>query len=177
MFSSVIGFHSSERCTDRHLNTSLKTNQRPHYWYISHYHRHTHNLQTYVRRPWLIVLLTRIFIQCSCLIASPRGYESALWRTQMLLPNAGRKIPDWLSCGFIQCANIQVLIARSITASVHKFGGCGYDDKHYQRKKTYRTNIKHDCLFSSLYIIQSTSLEKVVLFREGTGVFCRLRLK
>ena len=25
-------------------------------------------------------------------------------------------------------ANIQVIIARSVTASVHKFGGCGYDD-------------------------------------------------
>ena len=26
------------------------------------------------------------------------------------------------------CPEVQVLIARSITASVHKFGGCGYDD-------------------------------------------------
>ena len=71
----------------------------------------------------------RIFIQCSCLIASRRGYESALWRTRMLLPNAGRKIADWLLCGFIQCTNIHVL-ARSLTASVQKFGGCGYDDAY-----------------------------------------------
>ena len=27
---------------------------------------------------------------------------------------------------FIQCANKQVLITWSTTASVHKFGGCGY---------------------------------------------------
>ena len=67
----------------------------------------------------------RIFIQCSCLIGPPRGYESALCRTRMLLPNAGRKVADWLLRGFIQCANIQVLLARSITASVHKSGGCG----------------------------------------------------
>ena len=46
----------------------------------------------------------------------------------MLLPKGGRKIADWLLRGFIQCANIQVLIARSITASVHKLGGCEYDD-------------------------------------------------
>ena len=45
----------------------------------------------------------KISIQCSCLIAPPRGY---------------------------QCANIQVLIARSITASVHKFRGCGDDDAY-----------------------------------------------
>ena len=69
-----------------------------------------------------------IFIQCSCLIAPPRGYKSALWRTRLLLPNTGRKITDWLLSGFIQCANIQALLARSITASVHKFGGCGYDN-------------------------------------------------
>ena len=71
----------------------------------------------------------RIFIQFSCLIAPPHCFESALWRTGMLLPNAGGKIADWLLRGFIQCANIQVLIARSNTASLHKFGGCGYDDK------------------------------------------------
>ena len=40
----------------------------------------------------------------------------------------GKKIADWLLRGLIQCANIQVLIALSITASVHKFGGCGYGD-------------------------------------------------
>ena len=73
-----------------------------------------------VGKPW-------IFIQCSCLIAPPCGYESALWKTWMLLPNAGGEIADWLLRGFIQCANIQVLIARSITASVHKFGGRRYD--------------------------------------------------
>ena len=73
----------------------------------------------------------RIFIQYSCLITPPRGYESALFRTRMLLPNAERKIADWLLRGFIQCANIQVLIARSITASVHKFGGGGYDDESH----------------------------------------------
>ena len=38
---------------------------------------------------------------------------------------------EWLLRGFIQCANIQVLIARSITASVHKFGGGGYDDESH----------------------------------------------
>ena len=70
----------------------------------------------------------RIFIQCSRLIAPPRSYESALFRTRVLLPNAGRKVADWLLRGFIQCGNIQVIIARSITASVQKFGGCGYDD-------------------------------------------------
>ena len=64
-----------------------------------------------VGKPW-------IFIQYSCLIAPLRGYESALWRTRMLLPNGGRKIADWLVRGFIQCANIQVHIARSITASL-----------------------------------------------------------
>ena len=69
-----------------------------------------------------------IFIQCSCLIAPLNGYESALilWRTCMLLPNAGRKLTDWFLRGFIQCANIQVLmITWSITASVHKFGAVG----------------------------------------------------
>ena len=30
--------------------------------------------------------------------------------------------------GFNQCANIQALITWSITAFVHKIGGCGYDD-------------------------------------------------
>ena len=70
----------------------------------------------------------RIFIQCSCLIAPPRGRESALCRTRMLCPNTGRKVDDWLLRGFIQCAYIQVIIARSITASMHKFRGCGYDD-------------------------------------------------
>ena len=70
----------------------------------------------------------RTFIQCSPLIAPPHSYESALCRTRMLLPNAGRKIADWLLRGFIQCANIQVTKARSIAASVHKFGGCGYED-------------------------------------------------
>ena len=42
-----------------------------------------------VGKPW-------IFIQCSCLIAPLCGYQSALWRTRMLLPNAGRKLADWL---------------------------------------------------------------------------------
>ena len=64
----------------------------------------------------------RIFNKCSCLIAPLCGYESALWRTRVLLPKAGRKVADWLLRGFIQCVNVQVLIARSITASVHKFG-------------------------------------------------------
>ena len=63
----------------------------------------------------------RIFIQCTCLIAYPCGYESALWRTRMLLPNTRKKIADWLLRGFIHC--IQVLIARSITHSMHKLGG------------------------------------------------------
>ena len=40
----------------------------------------------------------------------------------------GRKVADWLLRGFIHCANVQVIIARSITASARKFGGCGYDD-------------------------------------------------
>ena len=74
-----------------------------------------------VGKPW-------IFFQCSCLIAPLRGYGSALWRTRMLLPNAGRKIADWLLRGFIQCANIQVIITWSIRTSVHKFRGCEYDD-------------------------------------------------
>ena len=76
----------------------------------------------------------RISIQCSCLIAPPLCYESALLRARMLLPNAGRKIADWLLSGFIKCAYIQVRIAKSITASVHKFGGCGYDDGYLHVK-------------------------------------------
>ena len=55
----------------------------------------------------------------------------------MLLPIAGRKIADWLLRGFIQCANIQVLLAQSIMASVHKFGGCVYDDASYQTLTDY----------------------------------------
>ena len=52
----------------------------------------------------------RIFIQCSCLIAPLRSYESALGRTRMLLANAGMKIADWLLLGFIQCANLHHLM-------------------------------------------------------------------
>ena len=61
----------------------------------------------------------RILIQCSCLIAPLRDHESALWRTRMVLPNTGRKIADWLLCGFIQCANLHVRTLWSIAASVH----------------------------------------------------------
>ena len=68
----------------------------------------------------------RIFIQWLCLTALLRGYDSPLRRTRMLLPNAGRMISNWLSRGFIQCANMQVHITWSITTSVQKFGGCGY---------------------------------------------------
>ena len=92
-------------------------------------HRHTHHPQTYVRKPWLIVLENLGY--SSNVHAWLPLYESALWRTQMLLTNAGRKIPDWL-CGYIQCANLQVLITWSITASVPTFGvwvWCGYDDE------------------------------------------------
>ena len=71
---------------------------------------------------------SQILSQCSCFTAPLNGYESALWWTRMLLPNAGRKFADWLLHDFIQYANIQVLITRSITGSVQKFGGCVYDD-------------------------------------------------
>ena len=94
-------------------------------WAMDQSHRCTHGLKTYVRRPWLIVLGN---LGYSMFMPDCPSAWSALWRTRMLLPNAGRKIADWLLRGFIQCANIQILIARSITASVHKFGGCGYDD-------------------------------------------------
>ena len=52
-----------------------------------------------------------------------RGYESALWWTRMLLPNAGRKVANWLLCGFIRCNNI--LTARLITAPCISSGAVG----------------------------------------------------
>ena len=98
----------------------------------------------------------RILIQCSCLIAPPRGHESALWRTQMLLPNAGRKIADWILRGFILYANIHVRIARSIAASVHKFGGCGYDDglnrlQHKARQQSLFSETTNYIIYSISY--------------------------
>ena len=71
-----------------------------------------------VGKPWIL-------IQCSCLIAPLCGYESALWRTQMLLSNAGRNIADWLLRGFIQCANLRVLLPWSIKASAGYFRAVG----------------------------------------------------
>ena len=68
-----------------------------------------------VGKPW-------IFIQCSYLIAPPRGYESALWRTRMLLTNAGRKITDWLLRDLSQCTNLCILITWSIMASALVWG-------------------------------------------------------
>ena len=84
------------------------------------WHRRIHSPQTYVRRPWLIVLvnLGYSFNVHACLplcVAISQHCEE----TRMLLPNAGRKIADWLSRSFIQCGNVHVMIAWSITASVH----------------------------------------------------------
>ena len=92
-----------------------------------------------VGKPW-------IFIQCSCLIAPLRSYESALCRTWMLLPNDGMKVADWLLRGFIQCANIQVIIARSITAFMHNFGGCGYDDALFDKERDLSQGLNHSVL-------------------------------
>ena len=75
------------------------------------------------------------FKNLRCSFALFSKYGKGARGTRMLLPNAGKKIADWLLRGFIQCANIQVLIARSITASVH--GGCGYDDDLYWTLYSY----------------------------------------
>ena len=40
---------------------------------------------------------------------------------------SGRNISDWLLWGIIPCAYLRVIVPWTITASVHKFGGCGYD--------------------------------------------------
>ena len=105
-------------------------------------HSHTYTL-SYPRPPNLCpealvdcVGKPRIFIQCLCLIAPLCGYESALWRTRMVIPNAGRKNADWLSCGCIQCANIQVLITWSITALVR--GLCEWRCTYRPRANTRR---------------------------------------
>ena len=37
-------------------------------------------------------------------------YESALLRTQMLLPNTGSKVNDWFLCSFFRCGYLHVLI-------------------------------------------------------------------
>ena len=75
---------------------------------------------------WWEFIKLRMFIQCSCLIAPLRGYESALWR--MLPPNTGRRVTDWLLRCFIRCGYLHFLTLWSITSSVHQFGGSGYDD-------------------------------------------------
>ena len=66
-------------------------------------------------------------------------YESALWRTRMQLPNAGRKITDWLIRGFIRCDNLQVFITWSITGPCISSGAVGvtmrvYSDRTRQRQ-------------------------------------------
>ena len=91
----------------------------------------------------------------------------------MLLLNAGRRIADWLKRGFIQCANIQVSIARSITASVRKFGSCVYDDAvtSYGKQGLYRSlkclkvlEIRHWFFKALKSLKNSTFLVKVLEF-------------
>ena len=60
----------------------------------------------------------------------PDCLSAWLWVSIVKNPDAPSKRwkeDRWL-VDFIRCANIQVLLARSTTACVHKFGGCGYDD-------------------------------------------------
>ena len=62
---------------------------RPHFYRsLTCVHRRTHGLQTYVRRPWLIVSVNLIFIQCSCLIA-PSAW---LWVSIVKNPDAPSKL-------------------------------------------------------------------------------------
>ena len=52
------------------------------------------------------------------------------WICVSIVMNPDAPSKRWLLVlrDFIQCANIKVLITRSITVSVQKFGGCRYDD-------------------------------------------------
>ena len=92
----------------------------------------------------------RIFIQCSCLIATLHGDESALWKTKMFLPNAGRKI-----------ANIQVRIARSLMASVHEFGAVGV---------TMALSIKQGGLYFYVYnTVNAAVTRDAIYWISGSG--------
>ena len=65
------------------------------------------------RGPWLMgVYKTRILLMLDC--PSVWLYESALWRTRMLLPDTGRKVAYWLLLGFIQCGYLHILIIWSL---------------------------------------------------------------
>ena len=55
-------------------------------------------------------------------------YELPFWRTPMTLQNTGKKIADWLLHSFIHCDYFHVLTIWTITASIHKFRGCCYDE-------------------------------------------------
>ena len=60
----------------------------------------------------------QIFIQCSCLI-NCHSLRLCEWtfinKTRMLLPYTGRKIADWLLCGFVQYDYFHILTLWSIT--------------------------------------------------------------
>ena len=75
------------------------------YFFTCFMHRRTHGLQTYGRRPWLIVLVN---LDYSFNVHAWLPLRvSILCRTLMLLPIAGTKVADWLLHvrGFIQYAN------------------------------------------------------------------------
>ena len=83
-------------------------------------HRRTHDLQTYVQRPWLIVSVNlgysfNVHAWLPLRVAMSQHCEESFETLE------ARSLVSLLR-GFIQCASIQVIIARSITASVHKFG-------------------------------------------------------
>ena len=83
-------------------------------------HNQGQTRRTYVWRWWLIdwVKYGYSFHVHAWLPLYAWLYESALWRTWMLLPSAGRKVAFWLY-GFIKCDYFRVLTLWSTKASMH----------------------------------------------------------
>ena len=86
---------------------------------------HTHGSQTYVQKEWLIVLVN---IGYSFNVHAWLPLYMAIWIVIMKNTNApseGWKVDSWLVITWLYCANLQVFITWSITASMHKFGAEG----------------------------------------------------
>ena len=90
-------------------------------------HRCTHGPQTYVPRSWLIVLVNlgysfNVHVRLPLCVAMSQQCEEPGPYFQTM---EGRLLIGYYVALFNVLHNIQVLTARSITASLHKIEGCG----------------------------------------------------
>ena len=106
---------------------------------------------------------------------STRLYESALWRAWMHLPNTGRKIADWLLLGFSWCDYFHIVTILTIMASVHKFGGCRYDDE-WNKNISFQQSEAHLWAKPAVYWFSRNDARRWVLFSIMNFIFLSIKL-